>query len=199
MACQGSFLKEEWPNDAIFYHATPHVNLWRAPLMFYNFLRWLTAPNFAVMPVHDIICMECCIRKKHRAQESLITVTSHSYLDMLEHYAVPQLPWDAWLQQDGAPPHFGNIVRQFLNERFPNKWIGRGSFLAWPPRSPDLTCSCSTCVEQLMVLTLKLTRWQKNFEICTAWLWDHFPCVINIFPFLNFSFFFHTIVGHPVF
>jgi hypothetical protein len=58
---------------------------------------------------------------------------------MLEHYAVPQLPCDAWFQQDGAPLHFGNIVRQFLNERFPNKWIGRGSFLAWPSRSPDLT------------------------------------------------------------
>jgi hypothetical protein len=23
-------------------------------------------------------------------------------------------------------PHFGNTVRQFINERFPNKWIGRG-------------------------------------------------------------------------
>jgi hypothetical protein len=67
------------------------------------------------------------------------TVTSHLYLDMLEHYAVPQLPCDAWFQWDGASPHFGNTVRQFLNERFPNKWIGRGSFLAWPPRSPDLT------------------------------------------------------------
>jgi hypothetical protein len=58
---------------------------------------------------------------------------------MLEHYAVPQLSCDAWFQQDGAPPHFGNIVRQFLNERFLNKWIGRGGFLSWPPRSPDLT------------------------------------------------------------
>jgi hypothetical protein len=134
------------------------------------------------------------------------TVTSHSYLEMLEHYTGPQLSCDAWFQRDGAPSHFGNIVRHFLNERFPNKWIGRGGFLAWPPRTPDLTpldfffwgyvknifyqekiadlralrhCITeavvtvtevmlvntwreieyrSTCVEQLMVLTLKLTR-----------------------------------------
>jgi hypothetical protein len=32
----------------------------------------------------------------------------------------------------------GNAVRQFLNESFPNKWIGRGSFLARPTRSSDL-------------------------------------------------------------
>ncbi|EFN61939.1 hypothetical protein EAG_00101, partial [Camponotus floridanus] len=43
------------------------------------------------------------------------------------------------LQQDGAPPHYARIVRDFLNERFNNRWIGRGGPIAWPPRSPDLT------------------------------------------------------------
>jgi hypothetical protein len=42
-----------------------------------------------------------------------ITLTGHSYLAMLEHYTVPQLPCDAWFQQDGTPPYFGNIVCQF--------------------------------------------------------------------------------------
>lgn len=43
-------------------------------------------------------------------------------------------------QQDGAPPHFALPVRQFLNETFPNRWIGRrGSMMEWPPRSPDLS------------------------------------------------------------
>jgi hypothetical protein len=41
--------------------------------------------------------------------------------------------------QDGAPPHFALNVKQFLNEEFPNGWIGRGGPIAWPPRSPDLT------------------------------------------------------------
>jgi transposase len=43
-----------------------------------------------------------------------------------------------WLQMDGAPPHFGRIVRDWCNETYPNRWIGRGGAIAWPPRSPDL-------------------------------------------------------------
>jgi hypothetical protein len=42
-------------------------------------------------------------------------------------------------QQDGAPPHFVNIVRDFLDVTFPNQWIGRRGLVEWPPRSPDLT------------------------------------------------------------
>lgn len=42
-------------------------------------------------------------------------------------------------QQDGAPAHFTLAVRQWLNERYPGRWIGRGGPIAWPPRSPDLT------------------------------------------------------------
>ena len=30
-------------------------------------------------------------------------------------------------------------MREFLNNAFPNSWIGRGGPIAWPPRSPDLT------------------------------------------------------------
>ena len=42
-------------------------------------------------------------------------------------------------QQDGAPPRWGLIVRDFLNETFPNRWIGRNGPTPWPPRSPDIT------------------------------------------------------------
>lgn len=44
-----------------------------------------------------------------------------------------------WFQQDGAPPHYFAPVRQYLNNWLPDRWIGRGGPLAWPPRSPDLT------------------------------------------------------------
>jgi hypothetical protein len=42
-------------------------------------------------------------------------------------------------QQGGAPPHFHNEVTDFLNRKFPEKWIDRGRPIIWPPRSPDLT------------------------------------------------------------
>lgn len=43
-----------------------------------------------------------------------------------------------WYQQDGAPPHYHRDARHYLNEIFPNRWIGRRGSIEWPPRSPDL-------------------------------------------------------------
>ena len=42
-------------------------------------------------------------------------------------------------QQDGAPPHWGLEVRQFLNDTFPERWIGRDGPIPWSPRSPNIT------------------------------------------------------------
>ena len=47
--------------------------------------------------------------------------------------------------QDGAPPHYKNEVRRWLNEMFPGRWMGRQGSAAiptpiqWPSYSPDLT------------------------------------------------------------
>jgi len=43
-----------------------------------------------------------------------------------------------YYQHDGAPPHFSQVVRQYLDHKFPNRWIGRGGTQNWPPWSPDL-------------------------------------------------------------
>lgn len=74
------------------------------------------------------------------------TVDGPNYLQFLQN-ELPVLMEDvplatrqrAWFQQDGAPPHFARVVRDYLNIHFPNRWIGRGGFVSWPPRSPDLT------------------------------------------------------------
>jgi hypothetical protein len=69
-------------------------------------------------------------------------VTSKNYLQMLEDNIVPQLqehsafPKMIW-QQDGAAPHYGKIVRDYLDDTFV-RWIGRREIVEWPPRSPDL-------------------------------------------------------------
>jgi hypothetical protein len=44
-----------------------------------------------------------------------------------------------YFQHDGAPPHYSRHVKDYLNETFPNRWLGRGGPVPWPPRSPDLT------------------------------------------------------------
>lgn len=74
------------------------------------------------------------------------------YLDFLQEVLVPNLatlfpdPLEAdvqnrniWFQQDGAPPHFARPVREYLDDVFPGRWIGRRGPFEWPPRSPDLT------------------------------------------------------------
>lgn len=51
----------------------------------------------------------------------------------------PHIRAHIWFQHDGAPAHFGREVRAHLNQAFPDRWIGRGGPVSWPPRSPDLT------------------------------------------------------------
>ena len=60
---------------------------------------------------------------------------------MLEIFAYPLLRTrrrHMLFQLDGAPPHWGLQVRAFLNDKFLERWIGRGGPAAWPPRSPDI-------------------------------------------------------------
>lgn len=73
------------------------------------------------------------------------------YLDFLRGYLVPTLrnlfpsrrnpggfDESLWFQQDGAPPHYAVDVRMYVDEIFPNRWIGRRGPTEWPARSPDL-------------------------------------------------------------
>lgn len=43
-----------------------------------------------------------------------------------------------WFMHDGAPPHRYMKVQQLLNTHFPNRWIGDGGPILWPPYSMDL-------------------------------------------------------------
>jgi hypothetical protein len=43
-----------------------------------------------------------------------------------------------YYQHDGVPPHFSQVIGQYLNHEFQNRWIGCGSAQNWPPQSLDL-------------------------------------------------------------
>jgi hypothetical protein len=63
---------------------------------------------------------------------------------MLQQLLIPQLDKDdqegcIHFQQDSAPPHYLEEVREYLNTHFAGWWIGRATGIAWPPRSQDLT------------------------------------------------------------
>ena len=70
------------------------------------------------------------------------TITADIYLNLLTEYVAPQLidsQPNIIFQQDGAPPHWGSRVCQFLNETFSEQWIGRDEPISWPPHLPDIT------------------------------------------------------------
>ena len=71
--------------------------------------------------------------------------TDTKYVDLLStrlHEILEEVPVDIRLRtrfmHDGAPPRFSRVARQFLNQHFANKWIGRGGPIAWPARTLDL-------------------------------------------------------------
>ncbi len=71
-------------------------------------------------------------------------VTGSTYKRMLRYFLFPKLqnyPENMIFQQDGAPPHYSLEVREYLDRKLPNQWIGRGGPISWPSRSPDLTPS----------------------------------------------------------
>lgn len=72
-------------------------------------------------------------------------LNSDKYLEMLANQIVPALQQmfgqeinNIWFQHDGAPAHYGHRVRQYLDNVFPRRWIGRRGAVEWPARSPDL-------------------------------------------------------------
>lgn len=85
--------------------------------------------NFIIGPV---------ILPQRLTSEIYLQHLQNTLFDLLEDLPI-QLRREMWFMHDGAPPHFGVTVRSYLNQQYPNKWIGRGDDapVSWPPRSPD--------------------------------------------------------------
>lgn len=69
--------------------------------------------------------------------------TYHTFLERVLPDLMVNVPAatrrNMWFQHDGAPAHFSHSVREYLDRTYPDRWIGRGGPVRWPPRSPDLT------------------------------------------------------------
>ncbi|KAJ8952997.1 hypothetical protein NQ318_015357, partial [Aromia moschata] len=74
-----------------------------------------------------------------------VNLTGASYLDFLRDGLIPDLITlypdieerdrprnDIFFQQDGASPDYAAPVRAYLDEVFPNRWIGRRGPIEWP-------------------------------------------------------------------
>ena len=72
------------------------------------------------------------------------TVNQHSYLHMLKTVVWPKVRSVASargyvFQQDGAPPHTTQMVRDWLASKFGDRVISHKTDRPWPTRSPDLS------------------------------------------------------------
>lgn len=75
------------------------------------------------------------------------TLNGERYLNLLRTYVSNYLDNNIplnqlqhlWWQQDGAPAHNAAVVSNYLNQEFPNRWIGNRGVIEWPARSPDLS------------------------------------------------------------
>lgn len=70
-------------------------------------------------------------------------LNSATYLNLLQNEIADKLgdiagDDEIWFHHDGCPAHNATEVKNYLHLTFPNKWIGRGGEILWPPRSPDL-------------------------------------------------------------
>ena len=73
-------------------------------------------------------------------------LTGCTYADFLQNelpLLLEEVPLAKWMcmvfQHDGAPAHYSRLVTHHLKLTFPERWIGHGGHVQWPPRSPDLT------------------------------------------------------------
>jgi len=107
-------------------------------------------------------------------------MTGQNYLDFLQNELPIQLEdvplatrIAIYFQHDGAPSHYTRHVMQYLNDTFPNRWIGRGSTINWPPRSPDLT-PLYFCLWGLMKSEVYRKKWihETNCSL-TYWMLSH--------------------------
>lgn len=58
-----------------------------------------------------------------------------NFLSGLQRDADLQASIHLWFMHDGASPHVLLAAWEFLNNVFPEQWIGRGGPAAWPARS----------------------------------------------------------------
>ena len=137
-----------------------------------------------------------------------------SYLQFLQK-TLPELLEDIpcavrcnmWLMHDGCPAHFSRAVRDHLDVAFPNRWIGRGGFVSWPPRSPDLNpldffvwgyikelvyatevnsmdelrCRINAAAENLrQQFTMLSDNWIRRAQLCVDMQGQHFEHLLKI-------------------
>lgn len=142
-------LEDMWFSDEALFHLSGRVNrhktrFWGKEIPVEIREHQSDSPNLVVWCAMSIVGLigPCFFKKENGDAEN---VNGANYLHMLQNFFLPKLSQvavnrdEVIFQQDGAPAHYSRDVRTFLDEKFPDRWIGRRGPIEWAPRSPDLT------------------------------------------------------------
>lgn len=131
--------KVNFHNLHVWSHENPHEIRPRAFQTEFSVNVWLGVQD-------NQLCGPHFLPPRLNAQEFL-NFLDNDLPDCLENIPLNRRR-EAWFQMDGAPAHYGNNVRNWCNNHYPGRWIGRLPGVheyepgrgpaAWPPRSPDL-------------------------------------------------------------
>ncbi|XP_066261268.1 uncharacterized protein [Euwallacea similis] len=119
-------------NEHVYAEVNPHTAKVRHHQKDFRINVWAgIVDNFIVGPV---------ILPDRLNGENYLNFLKNTMPELLEDLTLA-LRQKVWFMHDGAPPHHSVNVRAFLNQQYPNRWIGRGNNapVQWPPRSPDMT------------------------------------------------------------
>lgn len=82
--------------------------------------------------------IEYCIYQGNLNSDRYLQILQEKAMTILEDIPLAQVN-HIFFQQDGAPAHNSHVIRNWLEQHFPNRWIGTHGPTRWPPRSPDLS------------------------------------------------------------
>lgn len=68
--------------------------------------------------------------------ETYLNILRNELEEILDNLPLRKIRNLQWFQQDGAGPHNARAIQDYLNQRFPNSWMGTFGPVRWPPRSP---------------------------------------------------------------
>lgn len=76
--------------------------------------------------------------RRNLKAENYLNFLSSEITDEIDNMSLEERS-TLWFQHDGASIHSTVAVRNYLDDLFRGKWIGRYSQYPWPARSPDIT------------------------------------------------------------
>ncbi|EZA58485.1 Zinc finger MYM-type protein [Ooceraea biroi] len=130
-------------NDGFYdwQHASRHLARHeKGPGHIQNFKKWINLTTAFKMETGmiDEYLIGPHILPHHITAQQFLQFLNNDLFDLLQDVPL-NLRYDSWLQLNGCPAHSARIVRDWLNQSYPEKWISRWGPVGWLARSPDLT------------------------------------------------------------